>query len=105
MNDGTYRVGSLDGPLIKDYGGSVWQGGTIVAADKFNGALAVVFEGGHLWYVNSNWTKAQVGPQGRDTENLTIPQLANYFYNDNPPLFFDNDEFVTQPSCHRASSR
>jgi hypothetical protein len=97
MNDGTYRVGSLDGPLIKDYGGSVWQGGTIVAADKFNGALAVVFEGGHLWYVNSNWTKAQVGPQGRDTENLTISQLANYFYNDNPPLFFDNDEFVTSP--------
>ncbi|MDA8920720.1 hypothetical protein N9J30_00370 [Gammaproteobacteria bacterium] len=97
MNDGTYRTGSLDGPLIKDYGGSVWQGGTIVAADKFNGALAVVFEGGHLWYVNSNWTKAQVGPQGRDTENLTIPQLANYFYNENPPLFFDNDEFVTSP--------
>ena len=97
MNDGTYRVGSLDGPLIKDYGGSVWQGGTIVAADKFNGALAVVFEGGHLWYVNSNWTKAQVGPQGRDTENLTISQLTNYFYNDNPPLFFDNDEFVTNP--------
>ena len=97
MNDGTYRTGSLDGPLIKDYGGSVWQGGTIVAADKFNGALAIVFEGGHLWYVNSNWTKAQVGPQGRDTENLTIPQLANYFYNENPPLFFDNDEFVTSP--------
>ena len=97
MDDGTYRAGSLDGPLIKDYGGSVWQGGTIVAADKFNGALAVVFEGGHLWYVNSNWTKAQVGPQGRDTENLTIPQLANYFYNENPPLFFDNDEFVTSP--------
>ena len=97
MDDGTYRVGSLDGPLIKDYGGSVWQGGTIVAADKFNGALAVVFEGGHLWYVNSNWTKAQLGPQGRDTENLTISQLANYFYSDNPPLFYDNDEFVTSP--------
>jgi len=97
MNDGTYRVGSLDGPLIKDYGGSVWQGGTIVAADKFNGALAVVFEGGHLWYVDSNWTKAQMGPQGRDTENLILSQLTNYFYNDNPPLFFNNDEFVTSP--------
>lgn len=97
MEDGTYRVGSLEGPLIKDYGGTVWQGGTIVAADKFNGALAVVFEGGHLWYVNSNWTKAQVGPRGRDTENLSTYQVANYFYNDTPPLFFDGEDFATAP--------
>lgn len=98
MKDGTYRVGSLDGPLIKDYGDTVWQGGTIVAADRFNGALAVVFEGGHLWYVNSNWTKAQVGPRGRDNESLTTYQVASYFYSDAPPLFFDGDDFVTTPT-------
>ena len=40
MDDGTFRVGSTEGPQIKDYGGIVYSGGDIVAVDNFNGSTA-----------------------------------------------------------------
>ena len=46
MDDGTFRVGSTEGPQIKDYGGIVYSGGDIVAVDNFNGSTAVLFSSG-----------------------------------------------------------
>jgi hypothetical protein len=50
---------------IKDMGSSAPTTiSNIVAADWWNGYRVVVFDGGHAWYVNSNWQKANVGPNG-----------------------------------------
>ena len=80
MDDGTFRVGSSEGPQIKDYGGSVYRGGDVVAADSFNGSTAVLFSSGHLWYVDGSWTKAPTGPNGKDTENITASEMTAYFF-------------------------
>jgi hypothetical protein len=53
--------------------------GSLAAADYYNGYRVVVFNGGHVWYVNSNWQKAPVGPNGRDTENLSTADVNNIF--------------------------
>ena len=80
MDDGTFRVGSTEGPQIKDYGGIVYSGGDIVAVDNFNGSTAVLFSSGHLWYVDGSWTKAPTGPSGKDTENITASEMTAYFF-------------------------
>jgi len=79
-SDGSFSVqdaadGANSYKTIKDYGQTVWRGGPIVAADYYNGYRAVVFLGGHVWYVDNNWTKSAVGPQGRDTDNLSQGQI------------------------------
>ena len=81
-SDGSFSVqdtadGANSYKTIKDYGQSIWRGGPIVAADYYNGSRAVVFQGGHVWYVDNNWTKAAVGPQNRDTDQLSQDQINN----------------------------
>jgi len=92
--DGSYmvedKVGGGGSHVIKDYGPTIWRSGDIVAADFFNGNKAVVFSGGHVWYVDSNWTKAPMGPNGRDTENLSSSEISTYFYTDNPPTAYQS---------------
>jgi hypothetical protein len=80
-SDGSFSVqdaadGASSYKTIKDYGQSVWRSGPIVAADYYNGYRAVVFQGGHVWYVDTNWTKAAVGPNGRDTDQLSQDQIS-----------------------------
>ena len=72
---------------IKDYGGFLYTS-TMRAADDFNGRLGVMIEGGHVWYVDSSWTKAPVGPNGKDTENLSPGDQALYFLTDAPPSVY-----------------
>jgi len=78
-NVGTYSTqeGSLTS-TIKNYGGNAdaLPSNAIVAADYFNGYRVVVFNGGHTWYVDSNWQKAPVGPNGVDTTQLSGEQIA-----------------------------
>ena len=79
-SDGSFSVqdaadGANSYKTIKDYGQTIWRSGPIVAADYYNGYRAVVFQGGHVWYVDNNWTKSAVGPQGRDTDNLSQDQI------------------------------
>jgi len=66
---------------IKDYGQPPTPTtiSNIVAADYYNGFRVVVFNGGHLWYVDANWQKAAVGPNGRDTENLSNSEVNSLF--------------------------
>ena len=63
---------------IKDYGtiAPTFSASDIVAADYFNGYRVVVFNGGHTWYVDANWQKAPVGPNGVDTTQLSAEQIA-----------------------------
>lgn len=83
--DGSYSAIEADGSSyqIKDYGASIWRGGPIVAADYYNGSRAVVFEGGHVWYVSMVWTKARGGPNGQDTDQLTQQQIDQLFLSGN----------------------
>ena len=78
-NVGTFSVqeGSVTS-TIKNYGGNAdaLPSNVIVAADYFNGYRVVVFNGGHTWYVDSNWQKAPVGPNGVDTTQLSSAQIA-----------------------------
>ena len=81
-SDGSFSVqdtadGASSFKTIKDYGQTIWRSGPIVAADYYNGYRAVVFQGGHVWYVDNNWTKAAVGPQNRDTDQLSQDQINN----------------------------
>jgi uncharacterized phosphosugar-binding protein len=76
-SDGTFSaVEGGNSTLIKDYGNPPTPTtiSNIVAADYLNGVRIVVFGGGHTWYVNSNWQKAPVGPNGADVINLTLEQ-------------------------------
>jgi hypothetical protein len=81
-NDGTYAA-SENGSLkpIYDMGSTTPfnGGGTLAAADYYNGYRVVVFNGGHIWYVNSNWQKASVGPNGRDTDNISPSEVTSLF--------------------------
>ena len=92
-SDGTFSA-SENGSLIaiKDAGQTTpTKISNIVAADYYNGNRVVVFTGGHTWYVNSNWQKAPVGPNGADTINLSSAQVANLIGNviavDNTPSY------------------
>ena len=98
MNDGTFRVGSSEGPQIKDYGGSVYRGGDVVAADNFNGSTAVLFSSGHLWYVDGSWTKAPTGPNGKDTENITASEMTAYFFSNSPPSTYGDGDSTPDPA-------
>ena len=77
--DGTFTAteGGVS-TFVKDYGypATPTKISNMVAADYYNGNRIVVFAGGHAWYVDSNWQKAAVGPNGADTINLTAQQLA-----------------------------
>jgi hypothetical protein len=81
-DDGTYAA-SENGVLkpIYDMGSTTPfnGGGTLAAADYYNGYRVVVFNGGHIWYVNSNWQKASVGPNGRDTDNISPSEVNSLF--------------------------
>ena len=63
---------------IKDYGQppTPTNISDIVAADYYNGYRVVVFYGGHTWYVNNNWQKAAVGPNGADTTTLYVDETG-----------------------------
>jgi len=78
--DGTFTAteGGVSS-FVKDYGypATPTKISNMVAADYYNGNRIVVFAGGHSWYVDSNWQKAAVGPNGADTINLTPEQLAS----------------------------
>ena len=84
--DGTFSAneGSTS-TLIKDYGNppTPTRISDIVAADYLNGHRIVVFSSGHSWYVDSNWQKAPVGPNGQDVINLTTDQLASFLSGSN----------------------
>jgi hypothetical protein len=78
-SDGTFSaVENGVSTFIKDYGQPAMPTRipNIVAADYFNGYRVVVFDGGHTWYVDSNWQKARVGPSGADTAQLSAQQIA-----------------------------
>ena len=66
--------------FIKDYGNPATPTyiSNIVAADYYNGKRVVVFAGGHAWYVDSNWQKAPVGPNGADVINFSPEQLTAF---------------------------
>ena len=77
-SDGTFSaVENGVSTFIKDYGqpATPTHISNIVAADYFNGYRVVVFDGGHTWYVDSNWQKAPVGPNGADVTQMTAEQI------------------------------
>ncbi len=86
MGDGTYQA---DGVTIKDFGGTPWTGGPIIAADTYNGVKAVVFGIGggsspdnyHVWYTDDSWTKSNTGPGGASTVNLSTAEVVSAFGN------------------------
>ncbi len=86
MSDGTYQA---DGVTIKDFGGTPWAGGPIIAADTYNGVKAVVFGIGggsspdnyHVWYTDDSWTKSNTGPGGASTVNLSTAEVVSAFGN------------------------
>ena len=78
-SDGTFSAEENGiSTYIKDYGQPAMPTriSNIVAADYLNGYRVVVFDGGHTWYVDSNWQKARVGPGGADTAQLSTQQIA-----------------------------
>ena len=64
-SDGSYFVeGNGEKEVIRDYG-NIAKDMNIVAVDLFNGYRTVVFDGGHIWYADSDWSKENVGPNNQ----------------------------------------
>ena len=81
-SDGTwYAEESGTKILIKDAGGlGPTTISNIIAAGYDNGHRVVVFSGGHTWYVNANWQKDNVGPNGASTTQLSQAQINADFF-------------------------
>lgn len=79
--DGSYYVveNGTQSPIYDMGASSPWKNGDIVAADYYNGCRAVVFSGGHVWYMNAGWQKANVGPNGNSTDQVAQDQINNVF--------------------------
>ncbi|WP_322993508.1 hypothetical protein [Limnohabitans sp.] len=78
-SDGTWSA--QDGAnitLIKDMGSmSPTKISNLVAAAYLGSYRVVVFDGGHTWYMNANWQKDNVGPNGSSTTQLTPSQISS----------------------------
>jgi hypothetical protein len=58
-----------------------------IAADFYNEARVVVYQGGAFWYMNSNWAKDMTGPNSQDTGQVDSAQVSSLFLRDAPPTY------------------